>query len=228
MYIKEYFGDWSKVIDFKELETIIKYLQRHSKIVCPRIKNLFRAFTLCSLKDTRVIIIGQDPYATLTEGVPVATGIAFGNQKDTPENKISPSLEVLMKSIIDFTYPKGNINFDLSLEEWEKQGVILLNSSLSCEIGNPRAHTLLWRSFMITLLKNLSNYTTGIVYVLMGKEAQSYESYIDSEYNYIIKTLHPAWYARNKEQMPEDWWKQINQILNNQNGYGIKWYNKIN
>lgn len=164
------------------------------------------------------------PYPTMVNGIPVATGVAFANSKDTLEEDYSPSLNILIDSIIDFTLPHGNIIFDSSLEKWETQGVLLLNSALSCFAGKTGSHTLMWRPFIKSFLLNLSNYDTGIIYVLMGKEAQSFEPYINKQYNHIIKVNHPSWYARNHISMPSNLWYQINDILIDKYGYGIEWY----
>lgn len=60
MTIQEYFGDWSKIIDIIEAETIIKRLVTAKHLVCPKIKDIFKAFTLCSLHNLKVVILGQD------------------------------------------------------------------------------------------------------------------------------------------------------------------------
>ena len=156
--------------------------------------------------------------------MPRATGLAFANPPGTPEDSYSPSLSVLTESVIDFTKPHGVINFDPSLKMWEKQGVLLLNSALSCQKGMAGSHTLLWRPFIKNLLTNLSWYMPGIVYVLMGSQAQTLESYINKKNNYIFSTKHPSWYAREHQRMPSDIWRSINDILISQNGYGIKWF----
>lgn len=225
MTIEEYFGEWSAIVDLKEANKILKNLTSSGKSICPYPKDIFKAFRLCPLRGLRAIIIGQDPYSDYYHSKPRATGLAFANTVDTPEEDFSPSLEILKESIIDFTLPHDVVNFDHSLEKWEEQGVLLLNSALSCLQGKPGSHSLLWRPFIRTLLLNLSKHTTGIVYVLMGSSAQSFESYIDSRFNHVIKCKHPAYYARTETQMPSSIWQEINNILIGQNGYGIKWYN---
>lgn len=242
MTIEEYFGDWCKVIDLQEADRILKKLSQSRQIICPQIKNIFRAFHLCPLSNLKVIILGQDPYSTLsppitpidtigtiaptnpTNPLPTATGISFANSSDTPFNSYSPSLAVLRDSVIDFTLQHRNPTFDPTLEKWEEQGVLMLNSALSCEAGKTGSHTLLWRPFMKSLLTNLSNYTSGIIYVLMGNSAQTLEPYISSKSNYIIKTKHPSWCARSQARMPSDIWRQINTILKGLYGAGVKWY----
>lgn len=220
MTIQEYFGDWSDVIDLKEADRIMKRLSASNYVICPQPKDIFKSFHLCSLHSLRLVIIGQDPYPQ--KGV--ATGLAFANASNTPDNCLSPSLEVLRESVIDYTIPHGIVNFDPSLEKWEEQGVLLLNSALSCEVGKIGSHTLLWRPFITSFLTNLSKCSTGIVYVLMGSQAQSLEPYINKHFNYVIRCRHPSYYARTKTKMPKDIWQSINEILISQNGYGIEWY----
>ena len=230
MTIQEYFGDWSKVIDLTEADRIIKKLSASNHIICPQLKDIFKAFTLCPPNNLRCVLIGQDPYsnlkATVLDGsplrIPVATGLAFANSSDTEE--LSPSLEVLKESVINYTIPHRTTIFDPSLEKWEAQGVLLLNSALSCELGRVGSHTLLWRPFIKSLLTNLSKYHTGLVYLLMGTQAQSLEPYINKQFNHVIHIRHPSWYARQRQRMPSDIWQEINSILIGQNGYGIEWF----
>ena len=220
MTIKEYFGDWSKVIDLKEANNLLKKLAVSNQSLCPQLKDVFKAFHLCSLKNLRVVILGQDPYPQKD----VATGLAFANSSNTPEDSYSPSLEILRESIIDYTIPHRTTIFDPSLEKWEEQGVLLLNSALTCQLGRVGSHNLLWRPFIKSLLTNLSKHTCGIVYILMGTEAQSFEFYINKQFNHIVRIRHPSYYARTKTRMPSHIWQDVNNILISQNGYGIEWY----
>jgi uracil-DNA glycosylase len=222
MTIQEYFGDWSKVIDLTEADRIIRKLSASNHTICPQLKDIFRAFTLCPFSNLRVVVLGLDPYNNLKGGRPVATGLAFANSPDTTE--LSPSLEVLKESVINYTIPHRTIIFDPSLEKWETQGVLLLNSALSCEVGRVGSHTLLWRPFIKSLLTNLSKYHTGLVYLLMGTQAQSLEPYINKQFNHVIHIRHPSWYAPQRQRMPSDIWQEINTILIGQNGYGIEWF----
>ena len=220
MTIQEYFGDWSKVIDLKEASSILNKLAVSNQSLCPQLKNVFKAFHLCPLKNLRVIILGQDPYPQKD----VATGIAFANSPETSENSFSPSLEILKESVIDFTIPHRTIIFDPSLEKWEEQGVLLLNSALTCQQGKVGSHSLLWRPFIKSLFTNLSEQACGIVYILMGTDAQSFETYINKQFNHIIRIRHPSYYARTKTKMPSNIWQDVNNILIGQNGYGIEWF----
>ena len=185
MTIQEYFGDWANVIDLKEADRIVKKLSA-SHSICPQLKDVFKAFRLCPLENLKVIILGQDPYPQ--KGV--ATGLAFANSPDTSEESYSPSLEILRESVIDYTIPHRTITFDPDLEKWEEQGVLLLNSALTCEQGKIGSHVLLWRPFLKNLLTNLSKCSSGIVYVLMGSQAQTLEPYINHHSNYVFKMIN--------------------------------------
>ena len=224
MTIEEYFGDWADIVDLKEADRVVRKLSTSKKTICPQIKDIFKAFRLCPFHTLRTVIIGQDPYNNIKGDKPVATGLAFANTSNTPERQYSPSLEILRESVIDYTIPHRTITFEPDLEKWEEQGVLLLNSALSCEAGRPGSHTLLWRPFITNLLANLSRCSSGIVYVLMGSQAQSLEPYINKEFNHVIRIRHPSYYARTKTRMPSDICSQVNSILIGQNGYGIEWY----
>lgn len=219
MTIEEYFGDWVQIVNMKEADRLLKQLSVSKASICPQLKDVFKAFHLCSFRSLRLVILGQDPYPNK-----MATGLAFANPPDTTEENYSPSLEILRESIIDFTLPHKTITFSPSLEKLEEQGVLLLNSSLTCLTGQPSSHSLLWRPFIKNILQQLSRKATGIVYLLMGSSAQSFEPYIDQKFNYVFKTKHPAYYARTHTKMPSEIWYEINKILIEQNGYGIEWF----
>lgn len=224
MTIQEYFGDWCKVLDVSEADRLMRKLIDSKQTICPLPRDVFKAFALCPLHGLRVVIIGQDPYPDIRDGKPTATGIAFGNSKETLEENYSKSLDVLKESVIDYTIPHGSVTFDPSLEKWERQGVLMLNSALSCLAGKPGSHILMWRPFMRSFLSRLSSYDSCLVFVLMGSEAQSFGPYIHAEHNHIIKVSHPSWYARNHIPMPTGLWHHINDILKGHNGYGVEWY----
>lgn len=227
MSIEEYFGKWKTVVPVDDIPGIMKSLNRISKkTVCPLSKNLFKAFEVCPYDSLKVVIIGQDCYADIRDGKPVATGVAFANAKDTPADMYSPSLRILMESFMGFPMSYEDINFDPSLEYISNQGVLLINTALTCEVGKPGSHMLLWRPFINAFLKNLSKHKTGIVYVLLGSEAQSLKDNIDVRYNYVLSDKHPAYYARIKTPMPSGIWKSVNDIIRSINGKDeeIKWF----
>ena len=127
-------------------------------------------------------MLGYDPYPQ--KGV--ATGILFGNSKNTIE--LSPSLNIIKESCINFEVPRNSIIFDPTLESWCKQGILMLNSALTTKIGYTGVHTMIWRPFIKQLLIKLSEYNTGIIYVLLGDIAKSFKPFIGK----IVKITHTA------------------------------------
>lgn len=223
MTIDEYFGDWMKVLDRAETMKIMGWLKTvNPNTLCPALSNVFRAFKLCPYKECRVVFIGQDPYPQ--KGV--ATGILFGNSKETPEGKLSPSLQVVKESAINFEIPHNIITFDQTLESWAKQGILMINSALTCEVNKVGSHVNQWRPFVSKLVKNLSYRETGLIYVLFGKQAQTLKPYIDERYNDIIEVEHPAYFARTNKIMPYSIFEQMNNILYGRYGEKIILFNE--
>ena len=220
MTIDEYFGDWMKVLDRNETMKIMGWLRSiNQSTLCPNIKDVFKAFKLCPYNNCRVVFIGQDPYPQRG----VAQGVLFGNSSDTPENKLSPSLQVIKESVINFEIPHNLITFDPTLESWAKQGILMINSALTTEVGKIGVHMMKWRPFMIAFLKQMSMINPGIIYVLFGSQAQILEPYI-SKNNYVLKIEHPAYFARINKKMPYHIWKDINKILYDLYGERIEWF----
>ena len=220
MTIDEYFGDWMKVLDRNETMKIMGWLRSiNQSTLCPNIKDVFKAFKLCPYNKCRVVFIGQDPYPQRG----VAQGVLFGNSSDTPENKLSPSLQIIKESVINFEIPHNLITFDPTLESWAKQGILMINSALTTEVGKIGVHMMKWRPFMIAFLKQMSMINPGIIYVLFGSQAQILEPYINKN-NYVLKIEHPAYFARTNKKMPYHIWKDINKILYDLYGERIEWF----
>ena len=150
-------------------------------------------------------------------------GVLFGNSSDTPENQLSPSLQVIKESVINFEIPHNFITFDPTLESWAKQGILMINSALTTEVGKIRVHMMKWTPFMIAFLKHLSMINPGIIYVLSASQAQILEHYINKN-NYVLKIEHPAYFARINKKMPYHIWKDINKILYDLYGERIEWF----
>lgn len=195
MTLEEYFGDWVKVIDLPLLNKTINTLNYlySRKSIMPKYNDIFKAFTLTSLKNLKVVFIGQDPYPQND----VATGLLFGN-KCIP---LSPSLEVIKEAAINYELPHKPYSFDITLESWARQGILMINSALTVEVNKIGSHTVLWRPFVAKLLRNISSINPGVMYVLFGNQAQTFEPYIGKN-NVILKVPHPAYFARTGTKMP--------------------------
>ena len=209
MSFEEYVGKWWNLFDLKILGDTLNKLGKEYQIknIYPAQCNVFRAFHECKYDDCKVVIIGSDPYPQKN----VANGLAFSNNLDNKNT--SPSLQVLLKA-------SGST--DKTLESWCKQGILLLNTALSVVEGKPSSHLLLWRPFIKSFLKNLSEWETGMIYVLLGKDAQALKLFINTKLNDVLEENHPAYYARLGQEMPSTIFTEMNNLLINKYNQKIK------
>ena len=222
MSLEEYFGDWLKVIDIQELNSVVHKVNTLYKTrKCePSYNNIFKAFNITPYKELCQVWLLQDPYPQSG----VSTGVALANKND--KEILSPSLEVVKESIINFEVPHNFITFAPSLEEWSEQGILLLNSALTVETGKPGSHSMIWREFIKKLLINLSRENPGLIYVLWGTSAKTFNMYID-KCNTIYKMPHPAYYARTNSKIPYDFFRTLSKQTKYLFDKSIKWYSEI-
>lgn len=220
MTLEEYFGDWVKVIDRTLLTKTVNRVNclYATKRVMPDYSDIFKAFTLTSLHDLKVVFLGQDPYPQKN----VATGLLFGN-KCVP---LSPSLEVIKEAAINYEVPHNPYTFDITLESWAKQGILMLNSALTVEVNRVGSHTMIWRPFIAKLLENISAINPGVIYVLFGSQAQTFTPYINYN-NIVIKVQHPAYYARTGTKMPYSVFTEVNRLCKEKFGEPIQWFTYV-
>jgi len=182
--------------------------------VYPPVDKIFNAFNLCSFDNTKVVIFGQDPYHQ--KGL--ANGLAFAVNKG---NKIPPSLRNIYKEIHDdlgFCYHNlGN------LEEWARQGVLLLNTSLSVIDSLPGSHSNIgWSMLIDSVIQILSN-KKDVIFLLWGTSSAKKEYLIDSEVNYVLKSSHPSPLSSYRGFFGCKHFSKTNDILLNMNKSPIKW-----
>lgn len=223
MTLEEYFKEWLKVIPINELNKVLTVLGKMYKntLICPNQSDVFKAFELCDYNNCKVVFLGQDPYPQKN----VAIGILFGNSCDTKEENLSPSLKIVRDAAINLHISHYSITFDQSLESWCKQGILMLNSALTCEMNKVGSHTMLWRPFISKLLQNYSSINPGTIYVLFGKTAQTFKPYISN--GYIIEVEHPAYFARTGKEMPVEVFQEVNKQLKFKYNTTIEWYKEI-
>lgn len=215
--------DWTKIVTVEHLIPIFSTLQNKARntIICPKRQLVFKAFEVCPYDKLKVVMLGQDPYPQKD----ISIGIAFGNKDNTPDDKLSPSLQVLKEACINYEIPHNPYVFDNTLEYWGSQGVLLLNSALTCELGRPNSHLLLWRPFISQVLNRLSMYNPGLIYVLFGYTAKTFKPYIKN--GHIVEIEHPAWFVRTGKKMPSKLFTDINKLLKTYFDTTIEWYKEI-
>jgi uracil-DNA glycosylase len=172
-----------ETLEFEELGKSINQA-RQSKNVFPEKEHVFRAFKETPFESVRVVFLGMDPYPTKGHAI----GISFGIN---PDRHIPVSLMNIRKEV-ENDLDVIDLHFDFSMLEWCRQGVLMLNVALTVEEKSPGSHIKLWRPFTEYVFNKLREKHTGIIYILLGKQAQEYKKLIDTNLNYVIEAPHPA------------------------------------
>lgn len=208
---------------YKKLETEFKqpYIQELSKFVSqerkeytvyPAGEDVFKAYRLTPFHQVQVIIIGQDPYPHK-----YASGLAFSssNERVTPA-----SLKNIFKEIESDT---GSTNKDPDLERWAKQGVFLLNRTLTVRKGEPFSHANKgWEEFTLRTIQKLCTSWKPKVFMLWGRSAQKLEKAIP-KHHLVLKSTHPSPLSAHSGFFGSKHFSQANEFLNRQNLKTINW-----
>lgn len=183
--------------------------------VFPPPKQVFRAFELSEPKDVKVVILGQDPYHTPG----VAHGLAFSTN---PDNPVPPSLQNMFKEIEQEFGSTADRNPDLS--RWAKQGVLLLNASLTVKAGIANSHANYgWHEFTDAVIKAISDNSEHVVFMLWGAYAQKKQSLIDWDKHCILTSAHPSPLSAHKGFFGNGHFKQANEYLKQHSRGEIDW-----
>jgi uracil-DNA glycosylase len=164
------------------------YISKHPTY--PPYQNIFSAFTLCPFDKVKVVILGQDPY----HGHGQAHGLSFS----VPDGvNIPPSLKNIYKEIqTDIGNP---IPSSGNLESWAKQGVLLLNATLTVKGGQPASHQGIgWETFTDAIIKKISDEKVQVVFLLWGKYAEAKANLIDQNKHLILLAPHPSPFSAYK------------------------------
>jgi uracil-DNA glycosylase len=161
--------------------------EKKSHTIYPPGGLIFNAFNLTPFDMVRVVILGQDPY----HGAGQAHGLCFSVPRGI---SAPPSLVNIFKEInadLGIPLPRhGN------LEKWARQGVLLLNATLTVRANQPGSHQKKgWEIFTDAVIRQLSKQRVGLVFLLWGKFAQDKESLIDTQKHYVLKAAHPSPYS---------------------------------
>lgn len=204
--------------DFDKILAELYRLREDGKRFTPPLKQVFRAFEECPHNKLKVIMIGQDPYPHFG----VADGLAFSCSNT---GKAQPSLKNIFEAINTTVYDEWPIDQNPDLTRWANQGVLLLNSALTCQIDKVGSHYAIWKDFIAYIMDILNFTDSGLIFVLMGKQAQELEGLI-GEHHHIIKVSHPASAAYTKTTWDcGNMFNACNTIIEGQNGkeFKIQW-----
>jgi uracil-DNA glycosylase len=179
---------WESILQSAECRKVLKEVdakREKGERVYPTQKDVFRAFDDCPFEKVRVVILGQDPYAN--EGQ--AIGRAFAVSEST--KKMPPSLKNIFEEVRR-DYPSQPAP-ERTLESWARQGVFLLNTTLTVAQGCPNSHANVgWKEAVtIPTLEKLSAEREHLVFMLWGAHAKKFERFLDQRH-LVLKAAHPS------------------------------------
>ncbi|GAB3200620.1 uracil-DNA glycosylase [Pontibacter aydingkolensis] len=199
---------------FKNLVSFVKD-EYTSQKVYPAGNQIFNAFQMCPFDEVKVVILGQDPY----HGPNQANGLAFSvsDQVRTP-----PSLINIFKEI------KSDLGKDVpatgNLERWAKQGVLLLNATLTVRAGNAGSHQKKgWEEFTDAVVKQVNDKKEHVVFMLWGAYAQKKGAFIDEKKHLVLKSAHPSPFAADRGFFGNKHFSKANNYLVEHDKEPIDW-----
>lgn len=217
---------WKKVVQDhyktesgKELIKQIKYLNKHKTKMVPQTKDVYRALTSLPKDQIKVLILGQDPYPTGDH----ANGLAFASkQKKTPV-----SLKIIF-DIINYSYPKAEFKSN-DLQYWANQGVLLLNTALTCISHKPGSMTEYWQPLVLEILQKVYEINPEVFVITFGKPAQALYKAAMPLHNASSCVYHPS-YMHRVQMKPKDMnqnpFSEANLYLNKIGEKPIDWSTK--
>ncbi|MCC9166558.1 uracil-DNA glycosylase [Pontibacter harenae] len=212
---------WQKVLQdefekpyFKNLSSFVKDEYSSQKVYPPG-SQIFNAFWMCPFDEVKVVILGQDPY----HGPNQANGLAFSV---SDEVRVPPSLLNIFKEI------KSDLGKDLpstgNLERWAKQGVLLLNATLTVRAGNAGSHQKKgWEEFTDAVVQKVNDGKEHVVFMLWGAYAQKKGAFIDEQKHLVLKAAHPSPFAADRGFFGTRHFSKANEYLKAQGKEPIEW-----
>lgn len=183
-------NDWDEILKDETnkdyFQKLLKFIEEEykRKIIYPKQSEIFKAFRNTSYKDTKVVILGQDPY----HGDNQAEGLSFSVKEGI--NK-PPSLQNIFKEL------KDDLGYEIpnngSLVKWSEEGVLLLNTVLTVEANKAASHKDIgWETFTDKVIEKINKKNTPVVFILWGNFAKSKKRLITNPIHFIIESSHPS------------------------------------
>jgi uracil-DNA glycosylase len=213
---------WKKVLKeefekpyFQHIITFLKAEKATGKVIYPPGPLIFNAFKQTPFDKLEVVLLGQDPYHNQGQ----AHGLSFSVPDGVPK---PPSLVNIFKELhndLGINIPESG-----NLEKWARQGVLLLNASLTVRQNEPGSHAKTgWLQFTDSVIRKISDEKEGVVFLLWGKFAQEKQALIDETKHFVLKAAHPSPYSANNGFFGCRHFSMTNELLMKQHKSPIDW-----
>ena len=223
---------WKKLIKQYEKEDFYKIIiskikewKKNKTKIYPNLCDIWETFKYFDVEETKVVLLGQDPYIREeihnNKEVPQAVGLSFSVPKT---HKIPPSLRNMFKELKN---DLGIENTHGDISEWVKsEKILLLNSALTVVEGHSGSHLKYWEKFTDNLIHHLSENYENIIFLLLGNFAIKKTKLINSDKHQIIKATHPSPLSAHRGFFNSDVFKNVDNTLLKVNKKKISWYIK--
>jgi uracil-DNA glycosylase len=198
-------------------KSLVQFVKREyaSYQVYPKGSHIFNAFNHCGFDELKVVILGQDPY----HGPGQANGLCFSVNDGVP---LPPSLDNIYKEMT------ADLNLDFpasgNLERWAKQGVLLLNATLTVRAHSPGSHQNKgWEVFTDAVIETISKQKSGVVFLLWGAYAQRKGRIIDSASHKVLTSVHPSPLSAHRGFFGNKHFSKTNAYLKQKGMKPIEW-----
>ena len=214
-------NDWDielkEILESEYFKKLIEKIEEEykTKAIFPLKENIFNSLKLTQYKDVKVVIVGQDPY----HGEGEAHGLSFSVQEST---KLPPSLKNIYKEL------KEDLNIEPStsgdLTKWAKEGVLLLNSTLTVVKDTPNSHSKIgWDKFTDYIIKVINKKEEPVVFILWGNFARTKKDLITNPNHMIIESAHPSPFSARNGFFGSKPFSKTNEFLKKNNLKEIDW-----
>lgn len=208
-------GDEKSQPYFQAIMQFLAHERQSGKVIYPKPENLFNAFKETPYPALKVVLLGQDPY----HGPGQAHGLSFSVQ---PGTALPPSLKNIFKEL------NSDLNIAIPthgcLKKWANQGVLLLNTSLSVEQGQPQSHSKIgWTTFTDSVICKLNAYPKPLVFLLWGSHAQQKRVLLDENKHLILTAAHPSPFSAHKGFLGCRHFSKTNAFLQSKGEAPIDW-----
>lgn len=200
---------------FQHIITFLKTEKALGKIIYPPGSLIFNAFQQTPFSEVKVVILGQDPYHNKGQAHGLSFSVPDGIAKPPSLNNIFKEL----KSDLGIEIPQSG-----NLQKWAKQGVLMLNASLTVRQNEPASHAQIgWLQFTGEVIRKISDKKQGIIFILWGKFAQEKQSLIDETKHFVLKAAHPSPFSAENGFFGCRHFSKTNNLLVKQQKIPIDW-----